>query len=192
MHCIRSSIPIIVFAVVAGGCGSAATVFDPADLRKPTVDRTIRLDEDYSFETQLGGINNVVARVTVLSGVYRADYEDANGTYFLGPKDCYRSVNLNSDAPGLLNDCGIYLPNAKDLAPRMYIYRKGPAQQADTTNLAAQATPKGAAIVPSAAGAALGGAIVEGIVASDQNKPRFMGAKMQPDGAVFRARLKTE
>jgi hypothetical protein len=192
MPSIRSSILIFTCALVAGGCGGAATVFDPSDLRTPSVSRTIRLDEDYSFETRLGGINNVLARVTVLSGRYEAQYEDATGVYFLGPKGCYRTVNVNSDVPGVLADCGIYLPNAQDLAPRIYVYRNEPPQSSDTTSLAAQATPNRAPIVPAAAGAALGAGIVDVMVASDMKKPRFMGEKFQPPAPAFRAKLKTD
>ena len=187
---------IISFVAAAGGC--ASTVFDPSDLQKPTVDRTIRLEEDFSFEIQYGGINNVVARVTILSGTYRAEHEDAGGVYFRGPAQCFRTVNLNSTLQGALNDCGIYLPNANELAPRVYVYRRDASQQqADTTgtvnSLAAQATPKGAAVVSSAAGAALGGAIVDAIIASDRDKPRFVAKTVQSHlDADFRAKLKAE
>ena len=189
---LRSTVLSVTCALIAGGCGSAAVVINPSDLRMPTVSRTIHLDEDYSFETRLGGINNVLARVTILAGDYRAQYEDAAGLYFLGPKGCYRTMNIDSTVPGIQADCGIYLPNAQDLAPRMYVYRNDRPQDADTSRLAAQATPNRAPVVPAAAGAALGGAVVDAIVASDHGKPRFMGEKLQPPGPAFRARLKME
>ena len=189
---IRFSVLTLTCVLVAAGCGGVSTVINPSDLRIPTVSRTIRLDEDYSFENRLGGLHNVLARVTILSGIYRVQYEDASGQYFVGPKGCFRTVYIDSDAPGIQADCGIYLPHAKDLAPRMYVYRGEPPPGADTTSVAAQATPNRAAVVPAAAGAALGGAIVDSIVASDQKKPRFMGEKLQPPGPSFRARLKME
>src|ERR1043165_7143486 len=192
MPSIRSSILIFACAVVGGGCVGAAAVFDPSDLQKPTVDRTIRLDEDYTFENRLGGINNVLARGTILSGRYQAQYEDPAGGYFLGPKVCVRIVYIDSNAPGRVADCGIYLPNAKDLPPRMYIYTDASPQSADTTSLAAQENPKGAPIGASAVGGALAGAIVDAVIASDQGKPRFLGQKVQPPGPEFRARLKTD
>ncbi len=99
---------------------------------------------------------------------------------------------VDSNAPGILADCGIYLQNAKDLAPRLYIFRNDSQQSADTTSLAAQATPKGTPIVAGAVGAALGGAIVDAIIASERNKPRFMGERLQPPGPAFRAKLKSE
>jgi hypothetical protein len=188
----RSSILIFACAFVAGGCGAAATVFDPADLRAPTADRAIRLEKDYLFENRLGGINNVLARATILSGRYQAEYEDAAGAYFRGPKGCFRTVYVDSAAPGILADCGIYLPDAKDLAPRIYVYTDGPPPSANATDVAVRSIPNRAPIVSGAAGAALGAGIVDAVIASEQNKPRFMGAKLQPPGPAFRVMLKAE
>ncbi len=191
MPSVRSSI-LILACVFLGGCGAAATVFDPADLQAPSANRAIRLDQDYLYENHLGGINNVLAKITILAGRYQAEYQDAEGMYFRGPAGCFRTVYVDSTAPGLVADCGIYLPSAAGLAPRVYIERE-PSPMQDTTSMdvANRSIPARAPIVPGALGAAAGATIVDAIVASDRGKPRFMGEKFQP-GPALRAALKTE
>jgi len=105
------------------------------------------------------------SRYALVKGTYQPLYEDAKGTYFIGPGHCLGIEDVSAKAGAVekskAHRCGIYVPSLSDSSPQVYYY---PHQQVLVDGNIGQAVANSIPnISPIAAG--LGAGIAEGIVA---------------------------
>lgn len=169
--------------LLAGGCST-----NPANLKRPETPMTLELPAAYKHET---GRNR--ARFELPPGVYTAEYEDAEGTYFRGARACVQlwyAGPANKDQPAdqlITREGGVYLPRKASEPAKIYVYvgsevQVNPNRPSDggpvvpasvATDIAARAAPA-AGVGTGAVGAALGGAVVDALVAAEKGNLHFL------------------
>lgn len=110
------------------GC---ATSVKPSELAKPSSQTTVTLSEGYSFVFQFGGICKPRVSYGLIAGSYTAEYEDASGIYLRGPTQAVINKVLENqcaDKPDqhfepLNLEGGIYLSKASSKPSKIYFYR---------------------------------------------------------------------
>lgn len=179
----------IVLACSVVALSSCAGV-PPSSLRPVTADKSIVLGRsvDYDEYYSLAGVRFFL---TINAGRYAAKYEDASGTYFEGPGECF-TIRFENDslkkegkahpAPHSYR-CGIHVPVGAGGEPRLYFYRDPEESKAIFGGTQVQVVDaKG---VPSASpAAAVGGAIgmslVEALDAAELKNLHFYRDQPKP------------
>lgn len=157
---------IVVLSLVLTGCGSVPT----SSLKVPDTISTIALREKLTYTVEVKGITSrSVWNDTLAEGVYRAEYEDANGTYYRGPAVCVTQwlekfdlgMHFLTRVTG--HDGGIYVPKNKAQTPWIY-YVAGTG--VDLTEAATNSKPSASTPIPVTVPAPLStGQVVGGNVA---------------------------
>ncbi|TSD56428.1 hypothetical protein FFI97_019555 [Variovorax sp. KBS0712] len=155
-------LPLLLSAILMAGC---ATGIGGAEDRKISTSMVlIVLDRPFVYYGT-GDATGQSSRYTLVKGTYQPLYQDAKGTYFIGPGHCLGIEAASADAGAFekskAHRCGIYVPSLSDSSPHVYYY---PYQQVlvdgNIGQIAANSIPN---MSPIAAG--LGAGIAEGIVA---------------------------
>lgn len=164
------------FAVVAatlclGGC---ATGYAPEKLADVSKDECVILPAKISYKLTRG-LLNIEWEEGLAAGRYKAEKEDASGTFYRGVS---RPLFQGNDmAPGqyTVKAGGVWLPKQSAEKPRLYSYFEAENYSTNdlnayTNQVAMTSASQGAGVGPSVAGAAIGGAIVGAMIQMDVGK----------------------
>jgi len=171
----------LVLMVQLTGCASAPP--EAQRLAAATRADVIVLDQDASYE-RMAGVMKDHWRYTALRGTYRAEKENASGVFYRG--EGRPIVFSRIDDPGSTRapyvsyrTGGIWVPKDSTQSARLYFYFEAKEYSSPTSPVSS--IPAGTPIVPGAVGAALGGAIVNGIIQSKVGEITFYETPLDMD-----------
>lgn len=119
-------------ACALAACGPVMT--KPEELPAPAVVQCIRLDKPLALST-VRGMLEYTWITDLREGIYVAEKEDAEDTYFRGPSAAYWEHSPDVKNVSVIRDGGFWLPKAPDAEPRLYVY-------VSTDNVARSSAPE--------------------------------------------------
>lgn len=190
------------FIVLLAGCGSIST----SKLAKPAVDSQISLPNGLSYVRENSGLTNKnLWNVSLAPGTYRAEFEDANGTFYRGDGavlvERRRRYDYGAATPSKTfihtHHGGIYLPKDESQPPKIYMVAGTMTQQildGDDSAVPLEGGNVTAVVTGVTAGqAAVGGVAATGLMAlaaaAERGNLAFYIDRMQPDAAAVRAAI---
>jgi hypothetical protein len=191
----------IVSSTLLAGCGVSAEIIDVSDLHPPTTKTKFHLAENYSYLKD-NLYHTFQWKVTIDAGDYVAEFQDGQGTYYRGPKNCFHNVAVflhpkeNETPVASTLECGIFLPLSRSALQKVYVYlpnAQDAAQQGQSAvdALTVQqivASPKPVSVGAAGAAGAVGG-VVGYLISRTANDPRFMGEIHQPEDNALRDKI---
>lgn len=115
---IRTAFALIAVSLLTA-CGPVMT--KPESLQSPAVVQCIKLDKALSLSTVRGLLKQTWI-TDLREGIYFAEKEDAEGTYFRGPSAAYWEHSPDATNVSVIRDGGVWLPKSPEAEPRLYVY----------------------------------------------------------------------
>ena len=197
---------IVLCVLFVSGCEGVS----PSSF-KVAAPQTIFVEQNHWSRTY----GSYVANYELTPGPYRARWEDSGGTYFEGPRFCFRSHNVGADLnenqrlPGA-RSCGVYLPRAAGEEPKVWVTGAGVVLHPDgsvTEGITGSKVDMNSSEAPSSTGympapglpptnsaqvigGALGTAAVSVIIEAEQKNVRLLRDMFQPPKGMLRQAIR--
>lgn len=114
---------LLILALSAGLVG-CATTYNPEQLSKPVVNRSIILTDNITSVQHIN-LNRERIETIIHAGEYVPEYEDARGVFYRGPIDVFERYSKDERIGPVYTDGGIWAPKClkeKDNKAPVFIY----------------------------------------------------------------------